>query len=60
MPTLNAALHEYERQFQESGHIFRNTAYFAIKVVNNITKMHSHKFCVRQASVMPNTVPSNA
>ena len=46
MPTLNAALHKYERHFQESGDILRNAAYFAINVVNNITKMHSHKYRV--------------
>ena len=39
MPTLNGALQEYERHFQESGDIFRNAAYFAIKVQNVLTQV---------------------
>ena len=38
MPTLNVTLQEYERHFQEYGDILRNAAYFAINVVNKITK----------------------
>ena len=40
--------------FQESGEIFRNAAYFAINIVNNITKS-TH---TRRASISHITVPS--
>ena len=54
MPTLNGALREYESHFTESGDIFRNAAYFAIKV-----QMPS-QVSYRRASIWHNKVPSSS
>ena len=58
MPTLKIALQEYERQgiFQESGGIFRNAAYFIIKLKNALTQVSCIKVEL-QYRIIPYPLP---